>query len=167
VNALIGLPEISLGVIPGYGGTQRLTRITGIGRSLELMLTGKPISAEKAHDWGLVNDVVPQEQLQETTGRLAAKLAKSAPLAMRSILETVHQGMDLPLEDGLAIEGEALPGFSAPGTRRKARPHSWKNARPNSRDASPGRLDLVSTRVRVKVLFTRCHCEVQTVFLWR
>jgi enoyl-CoA hydratase len=107
-NALIGLPEISLGVIPGYGGTQRLTRITGTGRAFEMMLSGKPISAEKALDWGLLNQVVPQEQLEEATNRLATQLAKSAPLAMQSILAVVHQGAELPLEDGLAIEKEAF-----------------------------------------------------------
>ena len=103
-NSLIGLPEISLGIIPGFGGTQRLTRITGNGRSLEMMLSGKPIAAGKALDWGLFNQVVPHEKLAETTDKLAAQLANSAPLAMRGILDAVHRGANLPLEDGLAIE---------------------------------------------------------------
>ena len=103
-NALIGLPEISLGIIPGFGGTQRLTRITGNGRSFEMMLSGKPITANKALDWGLFNQVVTAEQLPQSTDQLATQLAKSAPLAMRAILEAVHQGADLPLEDGLEIE---------------------------------------------------------------
>jgi len=103
-NALIGLPEITLGVIPGYGGTQRLQRITGIGRALEMMLSGKPINAKTALDWGLFNQVVTQEQLAVTTDQMAARLANSAPLAIRAILETVHRGADLPLKDGLAIE---------------------------------------------------------------
>ncbi len=107
-NAIIGLPEISLGIMPGYGGTQRLTRITGIGRGFEMMLSGKPITANKALDWGLLNQVVPQEQLAETTNQLALQLAKSAPLAMRAILDTVHQGIDLPLEEGLKIERDAF-----------------------------------------------------------
>lgn len=107
-NALLGLPEISLGIIPGFGGTQRLARITGIGRGLEMMLSGKPINAEKALDWGLLNQVVPQEQLLETAEQLAAQLARSAPIAMRAILNAVHQGVDLPLEDGLAIEKDAF-----------------------------------------------------------
>jgi enoyl-CoA hydratase len=103
-NALIGLPEISLGIIPGFGGTQRLPRIVGAGRGFEMMLSGKPITAAKAMEWGLFNHIVAQEQLEETTGKLAAQLAKSAPLAMRGILDAVHQGVDLPLEDGLATE---------------------------------------------------------------
>lgn len=103
-NALVGLPEISLGIIPGFGGTQRLTRITGNGRALEMMLTGKPIDAKKALDWGLFNRVVRPEELAGVTGKLAAQLASSAPLAMRGILNAVNQGMDLPLEDGLEIE---------------------------------------------------------------
>jgi enoyl-CoA hydratase len=103
-NALLGLPEISLGIIPGFGGTQRLTRITGNGRAFEMMLGGKPISAEKALDWGLVNQVVPQEQLMDVVEHLAKGLAASAPLAMQGILNAVHRGVDLPLEDGLAAE---------------------------------------------------------------
>lgn len=129
-SAMIGLPEISLGLIPGYGGTQRLTRITGSGRALEMMLTGKPIPANKALDWGLLNQVVPQAQLEEATGKLATQLAKSAPLAVRNILGVVHQGLDRSLEDGLAIEKEAftkicqtedaLEGTSAFLEKRKA-----------------------------------------------
>lgn len=103
-NALVGLPEITLGIIPGFGGTQRLTRITGSGRSLEMMLTGKPINAQKALDWGLFNLVVGQQELESATHKLAAHLAKSAPRAMRSIIDAVNRGEDLPLEDGLAIE---------------------------------------------------------------
>ncbi len=103
-NALVGLPEITLGIIPGFGGTQRLTRITGSGRSLEMMLTGKPINAQKALDWGLFNLVVGQEELTNATHKLAAHLAKSSPCAMRSIMDAVNRGMDLPLEDGLEIE---------------------------------------------------------------
>ena len=103
-NALLGLPEISLGIIPGFGGTQRLTRITGNGRAFEMMLGGKPITAEKALDWGLVNQVVPQEQLMDVVEHLAKGLTASAPLAMQGILNAVHRGVDLPLEDGLAAE---------------------------------------------------------------
>ncbi len=103
-NALIGLPEITLGIIPGFGGTQRLTRLIGSGRSLEVMLTGKPISAQKAMEWGLFNLVVGQEELENATHKLAAHLAKSAPHAMRCIMAAVNQGMDLPLSDGLEIE---------------------------------------------------------------
>lgn len=103
-NALLGLPEISLGIIPGFGGTQRLARIIGTGRGLEMMLGGRPISAQKALDWGLLNQVVSKEELMDTTYQLASQLAKSAPLAMHAILDAVHQGIDLPLEDGLTIE---------------------------------------------------------------
>lgn len=105
-NALLGLPEISLGIIPGFGGTQRLARITGNGRAFELMLTGKPISAQKALDWGLLNLVVKPAELAETTAKLASQLTASAPLAMRGILQAVNGGVDLPLEDGLEIEKE-------------------------------------------------------------
>jgi enoyl-CoA hydratase len=103
-NALMGLPEISLGIIPGFGGTQRLARIVGTGRGLEMMLGGKPINAKQALDWGLLNQVVEQEDLLEATYKLAAHLSKSAPIAMQSIMDAVNRGADLPLEDGLEIE---------------------------------------------------------------
>lgn len=103
-NALIGLPEISLGIIPGFGGTQRLARITGSGRALELMLSGKPITAQKALDWGVLNLVVKPGELMEATDKLANQLAASAPLAMRAIMRAVNSGADLPLGDGLEIE---------------------------------------------------------------
>ena len=103
-NALMGLPEISLGIIPGFGGTQRLSRIIGTGRGLEMMLGGKPITAQKALDWGLLNQVVEQGQLMEAVDQLAAHLSKSAPIAMHAIMDAVNKGADLPLEDGLEIE---------------------------------------------------------------
>jgi enoyl-CoA hydratase len=103
-NAMIGLPEISLGIIPGFGGTQRLARLVGAGRALELMLTGTPVPAARALEWGLFNQVVPQAELAEAASKLAARLAHSAPLAMRAIIEAVNRGLDLPLEDGLEVE---------------------------------------------------------------
>lgn len=103
-SALMGLPEVSLGLIPGYGGTQRLARQLGRGRALHMMLTGKPIRADQALEWGLVTQVVPAAELTGTVEKLAAGLAASAPLAMRGILRAVHEGADLELADGLALE---------------------------------------------------------------
>jgi enoyl-CoA hydratase len=105
-NAMIGLPEIKLGLLPGFGGTQRMTQVAGVGRALEMMLSGNPISADKALAWGIFNQVVRQDQLYATVDDLAFKLANSAPLAMRSILSVVHGGLDLPLEDGLKLEAK-------------------------------------------------------------
>jgi len=103
-NALLGLPEIKLGLMPGYGGTQRLTRTVGRGRALEMMLTGEPVSAARALEIGLVTTVVEPDALQETAAALAGRLARSAPLAIRSICEAVNRGADLAMEEGLAIE---------------------------------------------------------------
>ena len=79
-NAYLGLPEVQLGLMPGYGGTQRLSRLIGHGRSLEMMLTGKPINADQARNYGLVNQVVEAGELLMTAGKLAATLARSAEL---------------------------------------------------------------------------------------
>lgn len=103
-SALLGLPEVGLGLIPGYGGTQRLTRLLGRGRALHMMLTGKPVKAPQALEWGLVTEVVPAAELADSVARLAGALAGSAPLAMRGILAAVHGGADAPLAEGLALE---------------------------------------------------------------
>lgn len=105
-NAMLGLPEVKLGLLPGYGGTQRLTRTIGSGRALHLMLLGDPISAQQAQDWGLVTLVVEPEDLQATVAKIAAKLARLAPLALSAIKDAVHSGRDLPIASGLDIEAE-------------------------------------------------------------
>ena len=103
-TAQLGLPEVSLGLIPGYGATQRLTRLIGQGRSLEMILGGAMISADQACEWGLVNQVAEADELEAVVEKLAAKLARSAPLAVRAILKTVNAGHDLELAQGLAME---------------------------------------------------------------
>jgi enoyl-CoA hydratase/carnithine racemase len=111
-TARLGQPEINLGLIPGYGGTQRLARLIGQGRALELLLTGTPISAEEAFRIGLVNRVVPAGELMAAATALAAQLAAQAPVAARYIIEAVHRGQDVPLADGQAIEA-TLFGLAA------------------------------------------------------
>ena len=103
-NALIGLPEINLGVIPGHGGTQRLTRLLGKGRALELICTGDHIGAEEAARIGLVNAVYPAAELAERARELADKLASKPPVAMRYAIEAVNQGINATLKEGQAIE---------------------------------------------------------------
>jgi enoyl-CoA hydratase len=110
-NAQLGLPEIHLGLIPGYGGTQRLSRLVGQGRALEMMLTGKPVSAEKALQMGLVNQVVELDDLDETADMLASKLARSAPIAMKGILQAVIQGGDTSQAQGLELEHGLFKGL--------------------------------------------------------
>ena len=110
-SALLGLPEVQLGLMPGYGGTQRLLRLVGQGRSLEMMLSGKPVNAQKALEYGLVNQVVEPDELVSFTGALASKLARSAPCAMKSILEAVVGGADVSLEQGLTLENRLFEGL--------------------------------------------------------
>jgi enoyl-CoA hydratase len=103
-NALFGLPEIKLGLMPGFGGTQRLARLIGRGLALEMALTGEPVDALKAKELGLISLVVEPEELEGTVNKLADKLARSAPHAMRGVLNAINLGSDLPLEDGLQME---------------------------------------------------------------
>lgn len=103
-TAKIGQPEITLGLIPGFGGTQRMLRLAGRAATLELCLTGVPIDAARALQLGLVNQVVPAERLQASTMALADKLARSAPLALRGLLDCITIGGECPIEQGLEYE---------------------------------------------------------------
>ncbi len=102
--AKFGLPEINLGVLPGHGGTQRLARLVGKGRALDLICTGRHIGAAEAKEMGLVNDVVPHDELMDRARELAETLASKAPVAMRYCLEAVNQGLEATLNEGLVIE---------------------------------------------------------------
>jgi enoyl-CoA hydratase len=103
-NAMLGLPEVKLGLLPGYGGTQRLARLVPRGVAMELALTGDPVDALRAQELGLVNRVVDPARLEAEVDELAGRLAQSAPLAMRCIMDAINRGADLPLDDGLALE---------------------------------------------------------------
>jgi enoyl-CoA hydratase len=103
-TARLGQPEINLGILPGYAGTQRLPRLVGKGRALEILLTGAPLSAVEAERIGLVNRVVPAADLLNEARALAAKLATQAPIAMRYIIDAVNQGMEMPLAEGCVHE---------------------------------------------------------------
>jgi enoyl-CoA hydratase len=103
-TARLGQPEINLGIIPGYGGTQRLARLIGAGRALELLLTGDQITAAEAHRLGLVNRVVPAADLMTEARRLADTIASKAPVAVRYILDAVRTGVQLPLGEAQALE---------------------------------------------------------------
>lgn len=118
-TAQIGLPEVGLGLIPGYGGTQRLSRLAGRGRALHLMLTGKPIKAEQALHWGILNQVVEPDELGQAAGALAAQLAASAPLAMKAIMAAVHQGADLAMARSLDLEKQYFARVCASADMRE------------------------------------------------
>jgi enoyl-CoA hydratase len=103
-KAQFGQPEVKLGVIPGYGGTQRLARLVGKGRALDLCLSGRFISAQEALAWGLVSEVVSDDELEPTALRILNQLIKMAPLALQSVMEVIDKGYDLPLEEALHLE---------------------------------------------------------------
>lgn len=111
-TAKLGQPEINLGLIPGYGGTQRLPRLVGKGVALDLLLTGRQVTADEALRIGLVNRVVPASELMSTCRTLAAELAGRAPLATKYILDAVNRGLGLPLDEGQALEA-SLFGLTA------------------------------------------------------
>jgi enoyl-CoA hydratase len=103
-TARLGQPEINLGLIPGYAGTQRLPRLVGKGRAMEMILTGAPIAADEAQRIGLVNRVVPAAELMTEARKLAAQLAASAPIAMRYIINAVNKGMEMPFAEACQYE---------------------------------------------------------------
>jgi enoyl-CoA hydratase len=103
-TAKLGQPEINLGILPGYAGTQRLARLVGKGRALEIMLTGAPISAAQAERIGLVNRVVPAAELIAEARKLAAVLAAQAPIAVRYIIDAVNKGLEMPFAEGCVHE---------------------------------------------------------------
>jgi enoyl-CoA hydratase len=103
-NAKLGQPEVKLGIIPGYGGSQRLPRLCGKGVAHELILTGEMITAEEALRVGLVNRVVESAELLATAEAIAKKIIANAPLAVKYALEAVERGMEMPQEEGLYLE---------------------------------------------------------------
>lgn len=103
-NAKMGQPEVKLGIIPGYGGTQRLPRLVGKGLAQQILLTGEIISAQEALRIGLVNEVVPQAELIGRAEAIAAKIVANAPLAIQYVIEAVNKGMDMTLQEGLFLE---------------------------------------------------------------
>lgn len=105
-NARLGLPEINLGLIPGYGGTQRLMRIVGQARALEMILLGAPIKAEEAERIGLIYKVVEKDRLMDECLNLATKLCEKSPLTLSLAMEAVLRGRDVPLWEGLALEAD-------------------------------------------------------------
>jgi len=118
-NAKLGQPEVKLGIIPGYGGTQRLPRLVGAGRALQMVLTGEMISAQEAHRTGLVNEVVPADRLIARAEEIAGKIIANAPLAIQYCLEAVNQGMNMTLEKGLFLEATLFGMCSATDDKKE------------------------------------------------
>ncbi|HEU4522021.1 MAG TPA: enoyl-CoA hydratase-related protein [Thermoanaerobaculia bacterium] len=103
-KAQLGLPEVTLGIIPGYGGTQRMARLVGKAKALELVCSGDRIGAVEAERIGLVNKVVPADQLVAAAEEMARKIASRSPVAVRAAIEAINNGSDMPFEDGQLLE---------------------------------------------------------------
>jgi enoyl-CoA hydratase len=103
-NARIGQPEVKIGIPPGYGGSQRLPRLIGKGRALQMILTGEPVTADVALQWGLVNQVVAPGELLPAAREMARKILANSMTAVRYSLQAVHEGLNQSLEQGLFLE---------------------------------------------------------------
>lgn len=103
-NAIFGQPEVGLGITPGFGGTQRLARIVGPGMAKQMIYTARNIKADEAYRIGLVNAVYPQEELMDAAKKLAAGIAKNAPIAVRACKKAINDGLDAVMDDAIVIE---------------------------------------------------------------
>ncbi len=112
-NAIFGQPEVGLGTIPGYGGTQRLPRLVGSAMALELILSGKKIDAQEALRIGLVNQVLPQAELLDACKKIARLIGKQGPVAVQMAKEALRRGAMMPLGDGLSLEADLFGLISA------------------------------------------------------
>jgi len=107
-NAMFGQPETGLGIIPGFGGTQRLARLVPMGMAKEMIYAGTNIKADKALEIGLVNAVYPVDQLMDAAKKLAGKICRNAPIAVRTAKKAINEGIDSKLDDGLKLEAEVF-----------------------------------------------------------
>ncbi|MEX2179089.1 MAG: enoyl-CoA hydratase-related protein [Gemmatimonadaceae bacterium] len=134
--ARFGQPEVKLGVIPGYGGTQRLTRLIGRGRALQLLLTGEMIDAAEAYRLGLVNRVVgAEEQVVDAARAMLRLMLANGPLALAQCIDVVNRGADIDLEEALALEAAAFGTLAATDDMREGTSAFLDKRAPNFRGA--------------------------------
>ena len=110
-EARFGLPEVTLGLLPGFGGTQNLARSIGPVRAREMIFTGRMLSSRQALEWGLVNAVYPRQELLERTLETALRIARNGSVAVASTKRVINRGLELPLEEGLRLENELFTGL--------------------------------------------------------
>jgi enoyl-CoA hydratase len=118
-HAKFGQPEVKLGLIPGYGGTQRLPRLVGRGRALQLLMTGEIVDAQEAYRIGLANAVVPAAELMDRARAMATAMLANAPVALALCIEAVNAGYDLPLDEAQQLEANAFGLAAATEDRRE------------------------------------------------
>ncbi|MGH9432105.1 MAG: enoyl-CoA hydratase/isomerase family protein [Terriglobia bacterium] len=128
-NARFGQPEVKLGIMPGYAGTQRLSRLVGKGRAMELILSGEPVQAQEAYRIGLVNQVTPANQLIAAAETLARKIMANAPLAVKYSMEAVNHGMEMTQKEGEFLES-TLFGLCCATADMKEGTHAFLEKRP-------------------------------------
>jgi enoyl-CoA hydratase len=128
-TAKFGQPEVKLGIVPGYGASQRLPRLVGKGRALQLLLTGEMIDAAEAYRIGLVNRVVPPAELLDAARAMLATMLAQGPLAIAHCIEAVDRGLDLPLDDGIALEASYFGLLSATADKAEGM-HAFLEKRP-------------------------------------
>jgi enoyl-CoA hydratase len=109
-NAIFGQPEVGLGITPGFGGTQRLARIVGVGKAKEMIYSARNIKADEAYRIGLVNNVYPAEELMPAAKKLASIIAANAPIAVRSCKKAINEGLDAVMDDAIVIEEKLFGG---------------------------------------------------------
>lgn len=107
-NAVFGQPEVGLGITPGFGGTQRLARLVGAGKAKEMIYTAFNIKADEAYRTGLVNAVYPQAELMDAAKKMAAKIAKNAPIAVRASKKAINEGLDVDMDQAIVVEEKAF-----------------------------------------------------------
>ena len=110
-NAVFGQPEVGLGITPGFGGTQRLARLVGAGKAKEMIYTAFNIKADEAYRIGLVNAVYPQAELMDAAKKMAAKIAKNAPIAVRACKKAINEGLDADMDQAIVIEEKAFGSY--------------------------------------------------------
>ena len=118
-NAVFGQPEVTLGITPGFGGTQRLMRLIGMGRAKELIFSARNVKAAEALSLGLVNAVYPPEELLNAARKLGERIARNAPIAVRACKAAMNEGIDLPMDEAVAAEVREFSGcFETEDQRR-------------------------------------------------
>jgi enoyl-CoA hydratase len=132
-NAKFGQPEVLLGVTPGFSGTQRLPRLIGKGNALQLMMTGEQISAQRAFEIGLVNEVVPASELLPRAKALASKIAANSPFALKLVKEAVNNGLEMEINRAIAFEAELFSLCFASPEQKEGMAAFLEKRKPNFR----------------------------------